>query len=300
MIEASFMLSDLAEFVASIGLSSNVSVERDIALTGFSSIHDSEAGTVSWSRDADRDWGRVKAAVVIVSAGAAPPETTGIVFVPVNNPRLAFIRIMNRFLVREKLEGIAPTAVISSDCQIGEDVYIGDFVSIGKNVQIGDGTVIRSNVSIYSNVSIGARCVINSGVVMGVEGFGFERDGDEVVRFPNVAGIRIGDDVELGSNTAVECGGMYDTVIEDMVKIDQLCVVGHNTLIEEGCMLTAFAVLGGGVRLGKRVFVGLGVVFRDNVAVGEDAFVGAGAVVVKDVPPGITVIGNPARPMPGK
>lgn len=182
--------------------------------------------------------------------------------ISVSNPRLWFIRVVREFYLPREAPGIHPSSIIN-DC-----------VEIGKNVRIGPNCTI------------------------GFEGFGFEPDKEGIYhRFPHVGKVILGDNVEIGANTCIDRGALEDTIIGEGTKIDNLVHVAHNVRIGKNCMIIALTCLGGGVVIGDGAYVGIGSSVRNQITIGEKAFIGMGAVVVKDVDPGITVIGNPAKPM---
>jgi len=181
----------------------------------------------------------------------------------VSNPRLWFIKVVREFFLPREPPGIHPSAVINYE-----------YVELGKNVRIGP------------NCSIG------------FDGFGFEQDEDgSYHRFPHIGKVIIGDDVEVGSGTCIDRGALGDTIIGKGTKIDNLVHIAHNVEIGKNCLIVALTCLGGGVIIEDNSYVGIGASIRNQMKIGEKAFIGMGAVVVKDVEPGITVIGNPAKPM---
>ena len=131
------------------------------------------------------------------------------------------------------------------------------------------------------------------GTVIGGEGFGWY--GDPPKRFPHIGGVQIGTGVEIGSNVTIDRGALADTIIGHHVKIDNGVHVGHNAVIGDRSILTAHCVIGGSAVIGEDVWVGLGALIKNKVKVGNGATIGMGAVVVKDVPAGVTVVGNPAK-----
>jgi len=217
--------------------------------------------------------------------------------VAVNRPRLWFIRCMSSFFPPETETGIHPTAVISKNSEIGKDVYIGPYVSIGDDVVIGSGTKVHSGVHIHNRVRIGKSVILQSGCVIGADGFGYERHEEGVLeRFPHIGGVVIEDDVEIGANTCVDRGTLSDTVIGEGTKIDNLVHIGHNCIIGKNCVITAMACVGGRVELEDGVWLGVhSVVVEPGVKVKRRALVGIGAVVLKDVEEESVVVGIPAR-----
>ena len=197
---------------------------------------------------------------LIISCGQYVPSKR---LITVSNPRLWFIKVVREFFLPREPPGIHPSAVINYDC-----------VELGKNVRIGP------------NCSIG------------FDGFGFEQDEDgSYHRFPNIGKVIIGDDVEIGAGTCIDRGALGDTIIGEGTKIDNLVHVAHNVNIGRNCLIIALTCLGGGVIIEDGAYVGIGASIRNQIKIGEKAFIGMGATVVKDVDPGVTVIGNPARPM---
>lgn len=134
---------------------------------------------------------------------------------------------------------------------------------------------------------------VGEGAVIGGPGFGFY--GDPPRRFPQIGGIVFGVDVEVGANATIDRGAIGNTIIGNDVKIDNGVHVGHNARIGDRSILTAHCVIGGSAVIGADCWIGLGAQVRNYVSVGAGAVVGMGAIVVKDVPAGITVVGNPAR-----
>jgi len=136
---------------------------------------------------------------------------------------------------------------------------------------------------------------VGEGTVIGGPGFGWV--GQTPRRFPHIGHVWIGYGVEIGSNVTIDRGAIGHTVIKDYVKIDNGVHVGHNASVGSRSLLTAHCVIGGSARIGEDVFVGLGALIKNQVTVGDRATIGMGAVVIKDVPQGATVVGNPARPI---
>jgi len=147
-------------------------------------------------------------------------------------------------------------------------------------------------------ITVGKNCVIRESAIIGKQGHSFSRDeNNKYVRNTHIGGVRIGDNVEIGSLAVIDRGVLDDTVIGSGVKIDSRVFVGHNCVIGQDTMITAGAVLGGGVVVGKNCFIGLGALIRQRVKIGDNAFVGMGSVVINNVRPGETVFGSPAKPI---
>jgi UDP-3-O-[3-hydroxymyristoyl] glucosamine N-acyltransferase len=211
------------------------------------------------------------------------------------NPRLDFARALNWLNSKQGLHQPSRAPELHPTVQVGENVHIGDGVSIGE------GSVIQNSVVIGDRVRIGKRCVVKSGAVIGEDGFGFERDEKGVpIRLRHLGGVSIGDDVEIGSLTTVCRGTMGDTVIEDHVKIDDHVHIAHNVHIHASALITACAEVSGGVEIGEEAWVGPNSCIIQQCKIGRGALIGIGANVIRDVAPGATVAGNPARPLQPK
>lgn len=213
----------------------------------------------------------------------------------VDNPKMAFSLVGNAFFVQKEKPGIHPTAIIDPEAQLGKDVYVGPYVHIG-NAKIGDGCIISSFVRIYDNVLIGKNCYFKEGAVIGGPGFGFERDeSGNRFRFPQIGKVVIGDHVEVGANSCIDRGALSDTILEDYVKIDNLCQIAHNVHLGKNVVITGCSAVSGSCVLGDDVWVGPNSIIRDQRKIGKNAFIGMGSVVMRNVPEGEVWSGNPAK-----
>lgn len=213
----------------------------------------------------------------------------------VENPKLALAAIGNTFFVQVRNSGIHPTALVDGKAVLGANVSIGAYSVIGRCV-IGDNTRIDANVCIYDDVVIGDNCVVKSGVVIGGEGFGYEKDEHgNLFRFPQLGGVRIGNHVEIGSNTCIDRGALADTIIGDYTKINNLCHVAHNNKIGRNVVITAQVNVSGSNVIEDNVWIAPNSSIRGWLSIGENAVIGMGAVVVKNVPANETWVGCPAQ-----
>ena len=185
---------------------------------------------------------------------------------------------------------VDPTARIDATAHIGAYCYIGQDTTIGQN------TILHPHVTIYDRVRIGARCQINSGTVIGADGFGYERnEKGELEKFPHLGGVMIEDDAEIGANTCIDRGSVGDTIVRSRARVDNLVHVAHNVEVGEDSAVIALTMLGGSVRVGPGAWIAPGAVLMNQIAIGAGGTVGLGAVVVKDVAEGQTVMGAPAQ-----
>lgn len=178
---------------------------------------------------------------------------------------------------------IAASAVIGDRTSIGEHTVVGPGTVIGPDCTVGDNCRFIANVSIVRDVRIGARGIFHPGVVIGSDGFGNAMTPEGWVKVPQVGGVRIGDDVEIGANTTVDCGAIGDTVLENGVRIDNLCMIAHNVHVGEHTAMAALTGIAGSTTIGKRcMFAGAsGAIGHINIC--DDVVVAAKTFLSKDV-----------------
>ena len=205
---------------------------------------------------------------------------------------------------------------IGTDVIFGPGVYIGRNVKIGAgsqimamsyiedNVEIGPDTIIHPRVVLRWGVSLGPRCQVHAGAIIGSDGFGYSQVPDIKngrlwhVKNPHMGSVKIGADVEIGSQSCIDRGLVSDTIIEDGVKIDNLVQIGHNVHLHRDCIVVAQTGIGGHADIGERVFLlgqsGLG----PGVVIGHDAVISAQSGVGSGrIPAGRQLwTGAPARP----
>jgi UDP-3-O-[3-hydroxymyristoyl] glucosamine N-acyltransferase len=170
-------------------------------------------------------------------------------------------------------------------------------VVIGDNVVIGDDTLLYANVTVYHSCTIGARVIIQSGAVIGSDGFGFATDdsGDHI-KWPHIGSVQIDDDVEIGANVTVDRGTFGKTHIMRGTKIDNLVQVGHNVKIGENTLIVAHVAIGGSASLGKSVVLGGQGAIKGHIHLDDGVMVAAKSGVHSNVPKGTIVSGIPAIP----
>jgi UDP-3-O-[3-hydroxymyristoyl] glucosamine N-acyltransferase len=213
----------------------------------------------------------------------------------VENPKLEFLRVVNKLFVHKKQPEIHPTAIINKEAKIGINVNIGPYTIIG-NCTIGDSTSIESNCRIFDNVLIGNNVTIHTGAVIGSEGFGYSKQSNgESEHFPHIGGVIIEDNVDIGANTCIDRGSLGNTIIGQGVKIDNLVHIAHNVVVEKNAYIIANAMIGGSTKIGESSWVAPGASLRDSIVIGKFATVGLGAVVTKNIPDGEIWMGNPAK-----
>ncbi len=255
------------------------------------------------------------AGVIVTNAKLAALPPNGGTLLLCGDPRLAFAQIGQIFYPRRAPTGfthasavIAASAKIGADAAIaagvviGENVVIGARARIGDNSVIGDGVVIGDDVVIgtsnsISHALIGNRVSIANNCSIGGEGFGFVPGPKGLVRLSQIGRVIIEDSVDIGSNCAIDRGGLTDTVIGAMTAIDNLVQIGHNVRIGKGCVFAGQAGVAGSVTIGDFVQVGGAVSISDHLTIGAKARIAGKSGVARDVAAGETVAGYPAVPV---
>lgn len=277
--------------------------------------------------------GRARAAIVWDGADWQALGLEAAIVVP--RPRFALsglTQLMDRG--PEIAPGIHPTAVIDGSAAVGPGAAIGPFVVIAAGVRIGEGARIASHVSIGAGavigedamilegvrigagVTIGARFIAQPGAVIGADGFSFvtpeksaveaaretlgdrgDAEGQSWTRIHSLGGVEIGDDVEIGANSAIDRGTIRATRIGRGTKLDNLVHLGHNVEVGEDVLLCGQVGVAGSSRIGNRVVLGGQCGVSDNIFVGDDVVAGGATKMFSNVPAGRVVLGSPAMKM---
>jgi UDP-3-O-[3-hydroxymyristoyl] glucosamine N-acyltransferase len=177
---------------------------------------------------------------------------------------------------------IDPGAVIGTRAEIGSGTVIAATAAIGPGVRIGRDCVIGSGVAL-TNALIGDRVIIHSGARIGHDGFGLKPSTKGLEKIPHVGRVIIQDDVEIGTNTAIDRGSIRDTVIGEGSKIDNLVQIGHNVVIGRHCILAGQSGISGSVTIGDYAILGGKVGIADHVIIGEGASIAAGSGVMRNI-----------------
>ena len=178
---------------------------------------------------------------------------------------------------------IGPNVVIGSGVTLGENVVIHASCVIGDGVSIGDGSLLYPNVTVYHGCSIGRGCILHSGAVIGADGFGFAPDGQTWVKIPQIGGVVIGNDVEIGANTTVDRGALEDTVVGDGCKIDNLVHVGHNCRIGANSVLAGCTGVAGSTVFGEHCIVGGAGMISGHLNIVGGTTISGGSTVMKSI-----------------
>jgi UDP-3-O-[3-hydroxymyristoyl] glucosamine N-acyltransferase len=257
-----------------------------------------------------------RAAALITTASLGRHVPSGRHLIIVEQPRLAYAQVGHLFYPGSLPDhpGLAASATVSpnaeigpgcqidagavveADARIGANSRIGSNAVIGRGVQLGEACRIGANVSI-SHALIGARVEIGSGTTIGSPGFGYEQQGQGLIRMLQVGRVIIEDDVDIGANSAIDRGATGDTVIGAGAKIDNLVQIGHNVRLGRRCVVCGQAGIAGSTTVGDGVVIGGGSSISDHLTIGSGARIAGKSGVMRDVEPGGVVAGYPALPV---
>jgi UDP-3-O-[3-hydroxymyristoyl] glucosamine N-acyltransferase len=226
--------------------------------------------------------GETRATAVIVS-----PEHEKLTALPrivCDAPYAYFARVSQLFnpLVTQP-SGVHPSAVVSSTARLGKDVSIGAGCVIGDGVTIGDDTCLYPRVVVYPNCTLGNRVIVHSGAVIGADGFGIAPEAGRWVKIPQIGGVRIGDDVEIGANTTIDRGALDDTVIEEGVKLDNQVQVGHNVRIGAHTAIAGCAGIAGSADIGEHCTIGGAAMIHGHIRIVDHVHVSAGTLISRSI-----------------
>jgi UDP-3-O-[3-hydroxymyristoyl] glucosamine N-acyltransferase len=224
------------------------------------------------------------------------------------DPYLAFARSARLFDHRPAPEpGIHARAVVDDSAVIGANVSIGAQAVIGANSRIGDGSVIGPgcviaaqtvvgaachlgpNVTLMDGVILGDRVIVHPGAVIGADGFGLAFSEDRWEKVPQLGGVVVGDDCEIGANSTIDRGAIEDTVLEEDVRIDNLVQVAHNVRIGAHSAIAGCSGIAGSAHIGRYVLVGGHCGIAGHIEIADRVTVAAQSAVMKSITePGAT------------
>lgn len=161
-------------------------------------------------------------------------------------------------------------AVIGARALIGARCFVGPHSSLAEDVELGEDVRLSARVTLCHGTRVGARTVIQPGVVIGGDGFGFAPDKRGWVKVPQFGRVLIGADVEIGANTTIDRGAIEDTVIEDGVKLDNLVMVGHNVRIGAHTVIAGCTGISGSTVIGQRCMIGGAVGIAGHLSIADD------------------------------
>lgn len=292
------VISDILAYLGEEKIPFSFAGDANAPVDGFSSLAHYREGTFTWIKKQEsipEGMDLSHLSLVIASNGVNPGAAPNVIYTP--ESKHAFFSAIEHFYAKpEDRPAIGQFTYLGPKVKLGKNVRIGHNCTLDGDITIGDDSVIWNNVVIMNRVTIGQRCDVHSGAVIGHDGYAYTETGNhKKTMVKHFGGVRIGNDVLIGENVCISRGTIDDTVLEDGIKIDALGHIAHNCWLEQDVAMSVPCSVSGSVHVGENAYLA-GNIVRNQCTIGADAFIGLGAVVVRDVAPGQTVVGNPARP----
>lgn len=231
------------------------------------------------------------------------------------NVYMDLAKVVNEFAQSQGcLSGVSDLAFIHPDAQVSDSATIYPFAFIGADASIGDNTTVFSgcyvgeksligqdcilypNVVIMGGIVLGDNVIVQPGAVIGGDGYGYAQTADGHMKIPQIGNVEIADNVEIGSNSAIDRAALACTKIGMGTKIDNLVQIGHNVTVGEHCLIIGQAAIGGSTTVGNGVILAGQVGVADNAEVGDGVIIAAQGGVAGKVAPGSRLAGTPAMP----
>lgn len=308
---ATIKLGELAEF-----LGATLRGPADKEISGLATLHEAGPGQVSFL--ANPQYRKFLATTHASAVLLKPADAEGFAgdALLVEDPYLAYARISHLFDPKPKsTAGIHPSAVVADDAQVDATASVGAFAVIESGAQIaagvtigahcfigarstiGEGGWLAPRVTLYHDVRIGQRVVIQSGAVLGGEGFGFANEKGVWNKIAQIGGVTIGDDVEIGVNTAIDRGAMDDTRIGNGVKLDNQIQIAHNVQVGDHTAMAACVGISGSSKIGKHCMLAGGVGLVGHIEICDGVFITGMTMVTRSITePGAYSSGTAMQP----
>ncbi len=307
----SFTLEELATQVGGVA-------EGDpaLAISGVAGIREAREGEISFvaNHRYTRFIDDTHASALILGPGVGNGRLP---VLRAEDPYLAYLKILRLFspLPAERfLPGVHPSATVDPAARLGVDVHVGAGAYVGADVHLGDRSVLLPGVVVMDGGNLGEECLIFPGVVLregvklgrrvvihpnsviGADGFGYAWDGTRHQKIPQIGGVEVGDEVEIGAGVTIDRATTGMTRIGDGCRIDNLVQIAHNVQIGPNSIIVAQAGISGSTELGSGVTVAGQAGVAGHITIGDGVVVAAQAGVTKSVSKGVCVSGYPARP----
>lgn len=290
----------LAELAQRFGL--RLQGEGDVRITGVATLSGAAPGRLAFlanPRYRRELAGTAASAVVLAEADAAACPVPCLV---AKSPYVAFARIAALFDPPPvPVPGIHPSAVVAPDAVVDPGAQVGPFCyvgarsriaagailgpgcHVGEDNEVGPGCELLGRVTLVTRVRLGARVRVHPGAVLGAEGFGLAMDAGQWIKVPQLGGVVVGDDCEIGANTCIDRGAIEDTVLEQDVRLDNLVQVGHNVRIGAHTAMAGCVAVAGSARIGSYCLVGGGAGIAGHLSICDKVTITAMSLVTASI-----------------
>jgi UDP-3-O-[3-hydroxymyristoyl] glucosamine N-acyltransferase len=286
----------------------------ELIITGVNGLQEAKEGQISFAVPPYVEVaGQSKASAIVLPKDG---EFTGKqAVIRVENPRAAFADLLMLFRPPEEVEkgvskfafvhptakigrdvAILPFAYIAADAVIGDETIIYPHVYVGRHVHIGNKCTLYANVSVREKCQIGNNVILQSGCVIGGDGFGFVTTNGKHTKVLQTGNVVIGDDVEVGCNTCIDRATVDSTIVGKGTKIDNLVHLGHNDIIGENCLLVAHVGISGSVTVGNNCTFGGQAATVGHITIGNNCVFAGRTGVIGNVGDNAFLSGFPAQP----
>jgi len=178
---------------------------------------------------------------------------------------------------------IGAFAVVEAGATLGAGVTVGAQAFVGRGCRIGAGSRLAARATLMFETILGERCFVQSGAVIGADGFGFAPTAGRWEKIEQLGRVRIGDDVEIGANTCIDRGAAGDTVLGDGVKIDNLVQIGHNVRIGAHTAIAGCTGIAGSATIGAHCMLGGGVGVNGHVSIADHVVITGATQVTRSI-----------------
>jgi len=276
--------------------------QGSVRIIQVASLEKAQSGQISFLAQA-RNAAQLKttaASAVIVGSDAR--DATELPRIVCSNPYVYYAAVTGLLNPSPKMSaGIHKSAVVDKSARIAKSAHIGAHAVIGKGVRIGTGCIIGAgcvlgentsigaetrlypNATVYHGCKIGERCIIHAGAVIGSDGFGLANDQGVWKKIPQIGGVTIGDDVEIGANTTIDRGALEDTRIGNGSKLDNQIQIAHNVSIGEHTAIAACVGIAGSAKIGNHCALGGASMIYGHITIGDNINVSAGTLIMRSL-----------------
>ena len=304
----------LSELAARFGLERRG--DEDPEIVGVGTLAGASGGQLGFLANPRYRSQLADTAAAAVVLGADDAEHCKVPCLIARDPYAAFARIAALFEPRTAWQpGIHASAAIASDALVSPEAHVGAFVSIGARSRIeagafvgpgcaiGDDCVVGADselvarVTLVTRVRLGRRVRIHPGAVLGADGFGLAMQDGHWLKVPQLGGVVVGDDCEIGANTCIDRGAIEDTVLGEDVRLDNLVQIGHNVIVGAHTAMAGCAAVAGSAKIGRYCLIGGGAGIVGHIEICDKVLVTAMTLVTHSLhEPGEYSSGTPIQP----